>query len=115
MHEYSIVAALMEQVEAQVAQHGGARVERVQLGLGQISGVDPQLLRLAFEAFRERTVCHDASLDIRELPAVWRCRECDRQLAPGARLSCPDCGRPAQLTQGDEILLERIEMEVSHV
>jgi Zn finger protein HypA/HybF involved in hydrogenase expression len=31
----------------------------------------------------------------------------------GERLRCPDCGLPAALRAGDEIVLERIEMEVS--
>ena len=30
-----------------------------------------------------------------------------------AVLSCPDCGAPARLTSGDEIILEQIEMEVA--
>jgi Zn finger protein HypA/HybF involved in hydrogenase expression len=34
-------------------------------------------------------------------------------VAPGDVLTCPDCGSPARLEEGDEIVLDRIEMEVA--
>jgi Zn finger protein HypA/HybF involved in hydrogenase expression len=36
-------------------------------------------------------------------------------VAPGAALSCPECAAPARLAAGDEIVLDRIEMEVPNV
>jgi hydrogenase nickel incorporation protein HypA/HybF len=112
MHEYSIVAALIDEVENHA---GGARVRRVQVCLGELSGVDAGLLATAFETFRARTVCDDADLVVRGAPARWACPRCKRTLAAGARLACPDCAVPARLAGGDEIVLERIEMEVPDV
>jgi len=45
----------------------------------------------------------------------WGCPACDTELAAGSALRCGDCGGPARLTAGDEIVLERIEMEVPDV
>ena len=36
-------------------------------------------------------------------------------VARGAILRCDTCGHPARLTHGDEIILERIEMEAPDV
>lgn len=114
MHEYSIVAALIEQVEAHAAARGG-RVHRLHVAIGELAGVDVPLLRTAYATFCERTVCAGASLAVREVPALWRCPACGAGLARGARLRCPTCDRPARLAAGDEIVLERIELEVPDV
>lgn len=86
---------------------------RVQVRLGELSGVDPGLLQTAFELSRDRTVCERAVLELVQVPAAWRCRACSRDIPAGAALVCPACGAPAALLAGDEILLERIEMEVA--
>ncbi|HVV82460.1 MAG TPA: hydrogenase maturation nickel metallochaperone HypA [Kofleriaceae bacterium] len=114
MHEYSIVSALVDQV-AQAAEPRGARVQRVHVAIGELAGVDIELLRTAFDTFRARTVCEDAELEVRPVAAAWRCARCDAAIEAGAVLRCPGCGRPARLTAGDEIVLERIELEVPDV
>jgi len=113
MHEYSIVQALMSQVEMHAARAQAIRVARVHLKIGELSGVEVDLLRTAFETFRERSICAAAELAIEVTPARWDCTGCQRLFEAGARLRCPDCGRPASLTSGDEIVLQRIEMEAA--
>lgn len=114
MHEYSIVAALVEQVEASVrGQEGTVRLVRVKLG--ELSGVDPELLATAFETFREHTVCGAAELILERVPAAWSCPRCGEPIPRGAVLRCAKCDVPASLGGGDEILLERIELEVADV
>ena len=115
MHEYSIISALVGQVEQQLAMHPRAVVRRVSVRIGELAGVEIELLRTAFDTFRERTVCAGAELAIEAVPAVWKCVGCARPIATGAVLRCPECGRPAQLATGGEIILERIEMEVPDV
>ena len=114
MHEYSIVAALIDRVETEArARH--ARVHRVHVCIGELAGVEVELLATAFDTFRAQTICADADLTIRKAQARWTCPRCARTLEAGARLSCPDCSVPARLTEGGEIVLERIEMEVPDV
>jgi hydrogenase nickel insertion protein HypA len=115
MHEYSIVAALVDNVEAVARSRGAARVHRVEVAIGELAGVDVGLLETAYATFRERTICAGADLRVRRAPAVWSCPRCGAELPRGARLSCADCAVPARLTQGDEILLERVELEVDDV
>jgi hydrogenase nickel incorporation protein HypA/HybF len=115
VHEYSIVQALMAQVEVEAAAHHASRVGRVHLRIGELSGVEPDLLKLAFEAFRERSICASAELAIRLVPVSWVCRSCARPLPEDSVLRCQVCGQPGKLNQGDEIILERLEMEVSDV
>ncbi len=112
MHEYSIVQALVDQVAEQARGAGATSVTRLRVRIGDLSGVERALLATAYATFRERTICANAELDIVAVEAVWACKECGRVLQNGAWLRCPRCKAPARLVQGDEIVLERIEMEV---
>ncbi|HEU4383678.1 MAG TPA: hydrogenase maturation nickel metallochaperone HypA [Anaeromyxobacteraceae bacterium] len=113
MHEYSLIQSLVGRVEAEARARGAVAVHRVVVSVGELSGVDPDLLRTAYHTFRAGTGCERAELDLRRVVAAWACPACGRRLERGAPLACPECGRPAELPPGaDEILLERIEMEV---
>jgi hydrogenase nickel incorporation protein HypA/HybF len=113
MHEYSIASALLELVDEQARRHAAARILTVQVGVGELAGVEPELLRQAFELARERTICAGASLEIRRVPARWICRDCGASVPAGLALRCAACAGPARLCEGAELLLERVEMEVA--
>lgn len=115
MHEYAIVQALLQQVERAVAAHPAGRVERLWVRVGEQSGVDRDLFANAYATFRQRSVCAEAEMHITAVPARWSCPACGIAITPGHVLRCPRCAIPAQLVAGDEIILDRIEMEVSDV
>ena len=115
MHEYSIIAALVDRVRREVDARPGAVARKLHVRIGELSGVEPDLLRTAFATLRARSACAEAELALAQVPAVWRCIGCDLPIATGAVLRCPICGRPARLASGDDIILERIEMEVPDV
>jgi len=115
VHEYSIVASLIDRVQHEATVHGGSQVHRLHVKIGELSGVEVDLLKTAFDTFRERTICAGAELAIDTVAPAWACPSCNRSLAPGAILRCVECGRPARMVQGDEIILERIEMEAPDV
>jgi hydrogenase nickel incorporation protein HypA/HybF len=113
MHEYSIVESLLQRVDAEARKHGPCTVSRIQVSIGELAGVEPDLLESAYTVFRERTICENATLEIQRVEARWSCPTCDRTIAAGETLHCPECGMPACLNQGDEIVLDRIELEVT--
>ena len=115
MHEYSIVSALIERVSSEVEKRGPSVVTRLWVQVGDLSGVDPELLRTAYETFRERTVCEAAALELERVPVRWACSRCECPIPSGTALRCPECESPAKLFAGDEIVLQRIEMEVADV
>jgi len=113
VHEYSVVQALMEQVEAVARQRGAASVARVRLAIGEQAGIESALLESAFDLVRTGTLCANATLELRSVPARWSCRGCGRAIARGALLACPDCGSPATLVGGGEMIVEPLELEVA--
>jgi hypothetical protein len=60
MHEYSIVQALLERVDREVRSHRASRVHRVHVCIGEVAGVEIDLLKTAFETIRRGTACEAA-------------------------------------------------------
>jgi len=112
MHEYSIASSLLRMAEEQVAKHAAERVSALALSVGALSGVEIELLETAWSLVRERSCCDGVDLAITRVAARWACAECGAPIAPGGLLRCDDCGASARLACGDELVLERIEMEV---
>ena len=112
MHEYSIVQALLERVQVEARARRATAVHRLSVRIGELSGVEVDLLTTAYETFRERTICAGAELDVHLVAARWQCPGCARVIGRGDVLTCPTCAMPARLAEGDEIMLDRIEMEV---
>ena len=115
MHEYSIVQSLLGRVEESVRGYDVSAVRRLRLRIGALSGVDGALLRTAYELCTPGTFCEGAALEIEDVPARWRCPRCEQDMPQGQRLACSSCGGAVTLVEGDEIVLEKIDLEVNDV
>lgn len=115
MHEMSLAVSLLAMAEAEAAQAGCARITAVTVHYGQISGVMPDALALAFDSLIAGGPHRGASLELVQLPLRLRCPSC-QAVFPGSGpesrfLPCPDCGEEFGHTveQGAELLLARVE------
>ena len=113
MHEYSLVEALVRRVEEEARQRSAIAIHGLRVTIGELSGVEPELFRTAYETFREGTLCEKTPLEIVRCPADWACPSCGRTFAAGDVLRCERCDRPARLGERSQaLLLESIDMEV---
>jgi hydrogenase nickel incorporation protein HypA/HybF len=113
MHEFGIMESALASVLSQARAHGGKQVVRVGLRVGALAGVEPEALRMAFEALAKGTSADGAVLDIESVPARGRCEDCDAEFDVGTDFifSCPKCGRVSgELSQGRELDLVRIDL-----
>lgn len=83
MHEYSIVQAMFELIDRVGQAHRAKSIRLVRVTLGEFAGVDPDLFTTAYEVFRIDTLCADAPLQI------------------------------VRVTGSDELVLDRLELEVA--
>lgn len=113
MHELSIALSLMEQMEQEAAKHGGA-VRSVQVRIGDLSGVDCEALRFAWEIARAGTPFAKTELEIEEVPLLVRCPQCgETHEAEMFAIACPRCVTPEQeILTGRELELRSMEMEM---
>jgi hydrogenase nickel incorporation protein HypA/HybF len=113
VHEYSLVEALVRRVEEEARRRSALAVHGLSVRVGELSGVDPELFRTAYETFRAGTICESAPLALSQVPASWSCPRCSRPIARGEALTCPRCHEPARLDDGgDALTLDRIDLEV---
>ena len=115
MHEYSLVSSLMDEIDRQAGAHRATSVQKVHVRLGEMAGVDADLFRTAFEMIQPHTICAEAELVLHSEPAGWACPLCGRRHPLGATLRCEACDVPLRPDGGRDLVLERLEMEVSHV
>ncbi|CBG40164.1 hydrogenase/urease nickel incorporation protein HypA [Helicobacter mustelae] len=114
MHEYSVVASLIELCEQNAAHHQASAVEKVIVSIGERSGMDKSLFMSAFETFREESaVCKNSELEIVSQPVVLECKNCHFSFEPKSLEygSCPQCGgEDLSVLKGTEMLLLRLEL-----
>jgi hydrogenase nickel incorporation protein HypA/HybF len=110
----SIVAGLVEVLEEKAREAGAMRVTAVKLRVGEMSGVVPELLTSAFEAYQQGTIAAGAVLEIEVVPVRPRCRSCGgTSWREEAGFICAACGsRDLEVVEGRELILERLEVEV---
>ncbi len=110
MHELSVCQALISQVEHIARQHHATAIRTVNVRIGPLSGVEPDLLMQAFPLASAGTVAQDSRLEIERLPVRVRCESCGAEtVAELNRLVCGACGDwHTQLLSGDEMLLASV-------
>jgi hydrogenase nickel incorporation protein HypA/HybF len=113
VHELSLITSVFEVLEEKAREHGAARVTRVVLKIGIMSGAVPDLLESAFETFKKGTIAEAARLEIVVVPVKLRCPECGGEAVREATdFSCAGCGsRRVEIVEGRDLVVETIELE----
>jgi hydrogenase nickel incorporation protein HypA/HybF len=112
MHEYSLVLSLIERVEQEMRSHQASAARRIKISVGELSGVEADLLSYAFEIAREDTLLRNTELQVAQVKAHWKCDLCSRDIDSRNGLICENCNSPAHLVEGGEIIFESVELEV---
>ena len=112
MHELAICQSLIQQVEKIAFENHAGAVEKIELIIGALSGVEGPLLDRAFDIARMGTIAQGAELKMEIGPVVVECRICgNRNEVAVNRLLCDACGDwQVNVKQGDEMLLKRVEL-----
>lgn len=113
MHEMSLCESILQVVEEAAQREGFARVTRVRLEIGRLSGVEIEAMRFGFDAVTRDSLAEGASLDIIELPGVAWCLPCGREVEVQRRFdACPVCGSyQLQVVSGDQMQIKDLEVE----
>jgi len=108
VHELAITESLVSAVCERV---GEAKVRRVRLVVGKLSGVVPDAVQFCFEVCAKGTPLEGARLEIDEIAARAHCRECDLEsVIEDAIPLCP-CGSPnVALLSGQELRIKEVEV-----
>lgn len=113
MHERSLVRALLRQALGIMAQQGASRALAIRLSVGEFSGVEPELLRTAYDEMVQDTALCGAELTVEQIPLTAACEQCGCEFpVKRFRFECPACrSRQVSIRRGDELLLDTITLE----
>jgi hydrogenase nickel incorporation protein HypA/HybF len=107
VHELAIAESV---VDAVVDRLGRARVGRVVLEIGLLSGVVPDSLRFCFDLVADGTPLQGAVLEIVEQPGRARCRACDAEVELSDLLGLCGCGSlDLEVLGGEQLRIREVE------
>jgi hydrogenase nickel incorporation protein HypA/HybF len=113
LHEMGIAASVLDAVRAESALHGGARVTRAGLRIGELSGVEVESLRFCLEVLVTDTDLAALGFEIELAPWTRRCRACNKVFrVTDTRPECTACGSgDTESAGGDQMELSFVELE----
>ncbi|NOQ32415.1 MAG: hydrogenase maturation nickel metallochaperone HypA [Helicobacteraceae bacterium] len=113
MHEYSIVQALITSCEENATANNAQKVTKVFIKVGVMSGVEPELLKTAFDTFKYDTVCEEAELNINVQAVVILCNSCEKESTlKKNEYCCSFCQSiDIKILDGEEMYLMSLELE----
>jgi hydrogenase nickel incorporation protein HypA/HybF len=113
MHERSLAKKILQQVEELLQEYPGQRIVSVELEVGPMSGVEPDLL---LSALAEPVVSklEGVSFSITEVPLRAACEQCHTEFAVNDYLfRCSHCSSAdVIITQGDSVRILNAVMTV---
>ena len=113
MHELSIATAILDRAQAASTENGGARVTKIGLRIGEISGVESDALKFGIEVLSKDTPLQGVVLDIEFCKRRQRCAGCAAEFEPaGFSPACPAChGDQSECIAGKELDVMFFELE----
>ena len=113
MHELSVCLSMLQQVEQIARERDAAKVIKITLCIGPLSGVEPELLRHAYPLAAAGSIAEDAELIMESAEIVVRCSQCDSETrVPPNKLLCGSCGDyRTRVVSGDELTLLRVALD----
>jgi len=121
MHEYSVVAELVEALTERLADVPGT-VTQVHLRKGELRILSDRALVNAYEVVTQGTRLSGSTLEIETIPARVSCKACSFEGAATVLqdetfhfaipvLSCPQCGSDVDVLTGRELTVESVSVE----
>jgi hydrogenase nickel incorporation protein HypA/HybF len=113
MHEMSLAEGVLRIAEQAAQAQGFARVKAVWLEIGALAPVEPEAMRMCFDAVARDSIAEGARLEIVSTPgAAWCMRCCATVPVQALHDDCPCCGGwQLQVTGGQEMRVKELEVE----
>jgi hydrogenase nickel incorporation protein HypA/HybF len=114
MHELSLAMGIVDAISEAAVKAGAARVVRVKLRVGILSGVVPDALRFSYEVACQDTLLDGSILEMESVPLTIWCADCaaETALPDQRRFQCPRCGKPSgAVRHGRELEVAEMEIE----
>lgn len=115
MHEQALARRILQQVSATRDQRRLNRIQAVTIQLGAFSGVEPVLLKSAFEEQSQQHLGAFAELRIETVELLAECEACGLRFEVlDFRFHCPQCANEqVRIAQGEEMILVSLSADTT--
>jgi hydrogenase nickel insertion protein HypA len=112
LHEYSVVQVLLNQCEEVATENEATNITKVICKIGVMSGIEVHLLQVAFDTFKEGTMCDGAEFILNEQKLKLECRDCEYIYEEDEiRYFCQKCeSLNVKVIDGEDMYLMSVEM-----
>ena len=113
MHELAITQSMFDLVLQQAEKAGAKKVGKINLVIGEMTGVVGECVQFYFNLFSQETLAEGATLSFTMVPPKVQCRECSKTFElKEFDWACPYCqGNSLEIIAGKELFVESIEVE----
>jgi len=113
MHELAVTQSLLDLAVRKGSEYHARRITDLNLVIGRLASIVDDSVQFYFDNLSAGTICAQARLHFRRVPARLKCLDCGQAYELEADLTdCPHCGGAnVRVTGGDEFYLESIEFD----
>ena len=111
MHEFAITDEMIKLVVDQASKAGMAKVEKINLIVGKLTGYVNESIQFYFDTLSKGTIAEGATLSFEVIPGKLQCQSCQQTFELNQLdYICPGCqGMSVKLVGGNELRVESIE------
>lgn len=113
MHEVGVAQSILDIVVETANANDAKTVNKVNLRIGKLAGIETESLTFAFDALKDTTIAKDAVLTIERVPITGRCTECGHEAEYDSYFfQCAKCNSyKVELLTGEEMQITDIEVD----
>jgi len=113
LHELSLTEKILKIVLNAANAHQARQVKRIEIVLGDLSGVVSDSMEMYFEMIAKGTIAEEAVLEFTRERARLYCGQCQAEYTKDPKnFFCPICGNLGRFTDiGRECTIRNIEVE----
>jgi hydrogenase nickel incorporation protein HypA/HybF len=113
MHELAVTQSMVNLVLEEARKGNARKVKRINLVLGELSGVVGDCVQFYFSLMSKDTIAEGAAISFSTVPTQAKCRQCAKVFeVKESDWICPDCHSVSvDLVAGNELFVESIEVE----
>ena len=119
MHEFSIASGLVEKLLDFAEKNPDKKIVEVRVAIGEFTQIEEEQLRFCYDSIITETPIAGSSLTIESVLGKVACPHCSYSGPPKywegalhgtpiATLECPECGRAATVTDGEECAIRSV-------
>jgi hydrogenase nickel incorporation protein HypA/HybF len=113
MHELSVAEAIIKSLEKLKDKEGFKILNRVDISIGELSGVNVEALKFAIDSIKSDTILRDATINLNNIPVKLRCLECGNITdVKDYTFKCDKCGSDnIEFDSGETVEITEIEVD----